>query len=96
MLRLERGPVHLPRQQEIILLGDTQRDAALVVLLHATLNPTVKACEEDLGHVIVQPHLLQQEVEWGARPLGCAHRASQPGLANRTGVQQGASIASAF
>ena len=96
MLRLQRSPVHRVGEQHLFAgrLGDGE--AALVEVHVVVLDAAVGAGEDDLGALGAQAGLMQERGERCARPLGRADRLAHPGLADRAGRHEGASVAGAF
>jgi len=96
VLRLERPAVHLVGEEDLRAAGVDDREAALVVLLNVALEAVVEAGEHHLERVVLESRHLEQRRQRRARPLGGPDGLEQPGLAHRTRMQPGATVAGAL
>src|SRR6185503_6650086 len=62
----------------------------------ATLDAAVERAEQNLDGVRARPNLVEQRLQRRAAPFRGAHRLGEPGLTDRTRLQQGAAVAGAF
>ena len=92
VLDRQRGAVHLVGHQHVGRHRLGQVQPALVVLLDPALDAVVGAGEDHVDRLVEQAGLGQQVAEADTGPVRRAHRAVQPGLAQRPRLQGGASV----
>src|SRR3954470_1068884 len=76
--RRERLSVHRVREEGVAGQRVGDRQAALVVVLDALVEPAVGAGEDDLDRVVEQPRLLEDAPQRRAGPLGAPDRLLVP------------------
>src|SRR3954447_3428902 len=96
VLRRERLPVHLVRQQHLLAERRVQRKAALVHLPLATLDAAVESAKHDLTCAVAHSGFVEQRPERHPGPVGGPDGFDQPGLAQRSWRQLGAAVSGAL
>src|SRR3979411_1773057 len=96
MLRSQRLAVHLVSDEDFIATRIGHGQAALVVLLDATLHSSIEAGEDNLDGVGERARGLKQRSERRPGPLRVADSLQDPGLADRTWSEMSSPIAGAL
>ena len=94
--RRQRVAVHGVGQQDVAGHRVLDRQAALVVLLDALIEPAVLAGEQELDGVVEQPGLLEHAAQGRPGPLGAADRLVVPRRRDRARREVGAARAGAL
>src|SRR5918996_3234553 len=96
VLRRERHPVHLVREEHVVAERVLERDAARVVLLLAALDAAVEPGEQYLDRAVPDSRLLQQASQRRASPACGPDRLEEPRLAHDVRLNVRAPVAGAL
>ena len=92
----QRCVVHRVGEQHVIAQRLVDREAALVVLLHALVDAAIVAGEDELDGIVGEAGLLQDPAQRRARPLRAPDRVVVPRRRDRSGGQASATRAGAL